>query len=195
MKYLLILALAFCVGNATCQIEATTKAGKTVLLKDDSTWSYKPITIDSTPVTGCERLIVTKTDNVTGDTYTGSIKKLIVSQDQKTGFWMSFYLSESFIGLTIKVFGVGSCIDTDAAIYILFKDGTRRTLRNTTEYNCDNKFYAMLGRKGDSAKYADVCVKDIDIIRVYNGDKSMERKFTTQNAIDFRKTMQCLTSL
>jgi len=106
-------------------------------------------------VTSDSVYIISKTDDMSGKTYTYMNKgMLIINETQTIGFKLSPYIKNdlSMPMITAKIIGIGSCHETDEII-ILFTDGQKITTKSWNKFNCD----------GDA--YFNMSSKDIELLR------------------------------
>ncbi len=178
------------------QIEVITPEGKTAILKSDGTWKYKTEeSVKETDNVGCSDLIETTSDKVTGKTYTGSKGKIIVaSEDNKKGFGISLLKGQTSIIVSIQAVGAGNCIDDDAKMNVLFRDGTRLEMINQGKFNCDASFTLYLGGSfGFKKQLKMLCEKEIETLRVWTSKSYVERDFTTSESAKLMNSLSCIS--
>jgi len=177
------------------QVKTINKDGKAIILNDDGTWRYDDSNSETIPSLDCSDLITTYLDKVTGFTGRASKEPIIVSKDLKNGF--RFYLIEknSIFVINLTVFGANSCIDETNKMNILFRDGTRLEFINNADYNCDGKFYLFFGGLYGRIKLLEqLMTKEIEIMRIGTTQGSVDMDFTSENSLQFMKSLECLSS-
>ena len=177
------------------QVKTINKDGKAIILNDDGTWRYDDSNSETIPSLDCSDLITTYLDKVTGFTGRASKEPIIVSKDLKNGF--RFYLIEknSIFVINLTVFGASSCIDETNKMNILFRDGTRLEFINNADYNCDGKFYLFFGGLYGRIKLLEqLMTKEIEIMRIGTTQGSVDMDFTSENSLQFMKSLECLSS-
>ncbi|RXM42585.1 hypothetical protein [Flavobacterium sp. YO12] len=201
IKTVLLLLLIIFNCQLFAQVSAKTSDGKEVVLLNDGTWKYKEVLtkgkVESTVSAGsCEQLIITKVDKMTGKSSTSSKDVLIVSKDGgKNGFGIFFLKSDKSIIMSIKAVGAGSCIDDNANMNVLFRDGTRLELKNDGKFNCDGKytqyFGDLFGHKEEQLLFQ---TKEIETIRIWTSKSYVEENFTKKQSKEFMQSMECLSN-
>jgi probable DNA metabolism protein len=108
--------------------------------------------------------------------------KIVVSTDGKTGFAISLFLNTNNAGFILgidAVDGRGGCVEEKSNIYILFVDGSRLTLTNQSEFNCDGKLRVYFGSGLDEMKSLyELMSKRIQAMRVFTMKTSIEEDFS-----------------
>ena len=123
MRTVLLIALSCYCLPAICQIEATTKDGKKIILNSDGTWKYaeqsavKAVGIN----TDCSELITNQVDKVTGKTTRTTKESIIASKDRKNGLLMLLFDNNGTLILLTTAVGAGACIDDANKMNILFE--------------------------------------------------------------------------
>lgn len=193
LTVMLILTVSF--GQSE---EATTAAGKKVILNTDGTWKYAEIKKDTAKVNSsdCSNWITTETDKVSGNTTTTGISTLVVSTDGGNEGFGIFMMKSSQGGLIliIQAAGAGNCIDKGAKINILFTDGSRLELASDGDFNCKAKATVYFGGVfGKKKQLAELKTKKIQTMRVWTSDSYVEKDFTEDNQAEFYNVINCLT--
>lgn len=120
----------------------------------------------------CNTFISTSTDEVTGKSLT-SIKGPIVGKSE-TGKQLGISIIQGSTGSIIVAFrtnGMAGCVDQNSEINILFQDGSRASLNNVKDFNCDGEGVVYFGGvfRGKDL-YKQLQTKAIKTIR-FNGSK------------------------
>lgn len=195
--FLTLTLLLISTLSLTAQTEATTKDGKKVILNDNGTWEFvKNTTLESNISFECSDLISTETDKMTGKSFTGAKKTLIVSDDGgKNGFGIYLMNSSNSMIFSIKAVGAGSCIDDDNKMNVLFRDGTRLELQNDGKFNCDAKFTLYFnGAFGKKKQLEMFKTKEIETMRIWTSKSYVEKDFTKEQSTLLMKTVECLSN-
>jgi hypothetical protein len=201
MKLLsIVFILAFGLSAFGQNIEATTKDGQKIILKPDKTWEYKEnkIAAVSEPLGDCSKYTETATDRMTDRVYSSGKESVIVSDDRgKTGIAISLITSGSSLIFSIKAVDKDSgCIDENAAVLILFTDGSKITLKSDGKFNCDGKvtvyFGGVFGRRDD---LEELSTKKIKAMRVNTRKSLVEEDFTDSQATELFNQINCLRKL
>lgn len=196
MKQLLaITILLLTTMTVYCQIEATTKDGKKVVLNNDGTWKYAENITESQISYACVDIIKDETDKMTGKSTRSGKEPILISKDGKNGF--GFYLLEgaNSIIMSITVVGAGSCIDDTNKMNILFRDGSRLELVNNAKFNCDSNFTLYFGSVfGKKKELEQLRSKEIETMRIWTSKSYVEEDFSLENSKLFMKTMSCLVT-
>jgi hypothetical protein len=144
----------------------------------------------------CKALIESNTDRVTGKTITSGRDPIVVANKAKTEGFVSLLLlakdGESVIW-SLTAVGASACVDDDSKAYVLFTDGTRLSVINDADFNCDREFTTYYGDvfEGDAA-LSQLASKTIEILRVETLVGYVERKFSKKQADTLRDSLQCL---
>lgn len=203
MKTSLLTILIFTIFtcNSIAQTEATTSKGKKVILNDDGTWKYKEMPAATNTETSnlsgdCNKYIETTEDKVTGKSTTASKNMLIVSKDGgKKGFGIFLMKGEKSVIISIQAVGAGGCIDDDAKMNILFRDGTRLELTNDGKFNCDAKYTLYFGGYFGKKKELELLkTKEIETMRIWTSKSYVEENFTDDQSNELLKSLNCISS-
>ena len=155
-----------------------------------------PPVVRKPPNLDCSALIAVER-SIDKDRFVGVLKKLVVSQDAKTGFAISFYKTKHGpIIWTTNVMGSGMCIDEDTKMNLILKDGTTFKFGNEGGNNCEGNFKLYFG--GTSGKeYAFEIIQQMDIraIRIWSSKFSADQFFHEYDAAIFKSAMNCLLNL
>ncbi len=174
------------------QTEATTSDGKKVLLKDDGTWEYAKT--DTSKQTGaCEDYIEVYTDKMTGESNVGAIKKIILTENSTKGITIYCMLDKSqktFI-MSCKAIGEG-CIDDNAKVNLLFKDGTRKEVIASSNFNCKGSVPIYSGGGfGNKTLLELLSTKELETIRISTSRGFIQEDFK-EKGNDLLQTIKCL---
>ena len=197
--FIAFLILSFNLTISYAQTEATTKDGKKVILNENKTWEYAKTeeknTETKSEIKDCNTYISIETDKVTGKSTTASKKTLIISSDGgKTGFGIFMMKISETVVLSIQAAGSGSCIDEDAKMNILFRDGTRLEVTNNGKFNCERKFTLYLGGQIGGTKNLELLkAKEIETMRVWTSKSYVEKDFSSTESKQFMQTISCLS--
>lgn len=161
--------------------------------------------------TDCDKLIALKEDNVTGSTFYTLLEEFNVSQSSNStkGFNIlvmkvtdedeSLNEGEYMLSIRIIVLGGGSCVNEGDKINILFRDGTRMTLANDTDFNCEAEvsidFHNIFGKENRKNELTLLSAKEIEIMRVWTMDEFVEVEFTENQSSKFKEIMNCMAQI
>jgi uncharacterized protein YxeA len=145
----------------------------------------------------CSQLIVTDVDKVTGKETVGANKTLIVSDDGgETGF--GIYIArgnKSSIIFSILAVGAGGCIEDDAVMNVLFRDGTRVKLTNSGKFNCDSHYTQVFGNGfGNKKELEFFRTKQVETIRIWVGSDYVQKDFELEQSEQLLYTINCLSN-
>jgi hypothetical protein len=149
----------------------------------------------------CSSLIETKTDRVTGKSHTGTREPLITKNEAKDeGIASQLFLgnsggrsNKSSVIWALSVVGASACVDDDNKAYVLFTDGSRLSVTNDGDYNCDRRFVTYYGGMfGKSSELKQLSEKTIEVIRVTTRKGSVERDLSSEQAKELRDSFQCM---
>jgi hypothetical protein len=142
----------------------------------------------------CSKYIVTKTDKMTGKTSTTIIKPIVLSINKGKTVIDIDMIYEEILMLSITATESGSgCCDKGDEINILFKDGSRLTLYNKLDFNCDGED-AMYFQTSTVKELIQLKSKKITTIRVNKSKSYIEIDFTDQQASLFMNSISCLST-
>lgn len=145
----------------------------------------------------CSQLIVTDVDKVTGKETVGAKKTLIVSDDGgETGFGIYIMRRDrGSIIFSILAVGAGGCIDDDAIMNVLFRDGTRAKLTNDGKFNCDSHYTQVFGNGfGNKKELEFFKTKQVETIRIWVGTDYVQKDFELQQSEQLLYTVNCLSN-
>lgn len=200
-SFLLLVWMVFHLSGFA-QTPATTDEGTKVLLFDDGHWEAapKPAEPATTNVgeSSCEEFTMVLEDVMEGTTTLAAKENLVVSQDGGTEGIAFLMLNPDIPGKHITVIsivsvGAARCIDDDDEIVVLFTDGTRMTLDNRNEFNCQGKSKVYVGGLFTSASTEQALIsKTIQRMRVKTSNGFVEEEFSAEQGEQFRRTLECL---
>lgn len=155
-----------------------------------------PVVVRTPPNLDCGALINVQR-SIDKQSFTGTLKKLVVSADSKTGFVISFMKTRHEpIVWTTKVIGTGICIDENTKMALIFKGGTTFNFANEGPANCDGNFKLRFGGEaGNDIAFDLMKEKDIRAIRIWNSKFSSDQFVHEYDAAIFRSAMNCLLDL
>ena len=121
-----------------------------------------PPVVRKPPNLDCSALILVER-SIDKEKFVGVLKKLVISEDSKTGFNISFYKTRNGpIIWTTNVMGSGICMDEDTKMNLILKDGTTFKFTNEGGANCEGNFKLYFG--GTSGKeYAFEIIQKMDV--------------------------------
>lgn len=156
-----------------------------------------PVVKRPPPNLDCSALIAVQR-SIDKEKFVGVLRKLVVSEDSKTGFVISFYKTKHGpIIWTTNLMGYpGACIDEDTKMNVILKDGTTFKFTNEGGKNCEGNFKLYFG--GNSGKeYAFELIQSMDIraIRVWNSRISEDEFFAEDHAAIFKAAMHCILNI
>ncbi len=123
-------------------------------------------------------------DEMEGDTSYRSKDWLTISNDnpEKVIYvWMEKEGYDGSINVCFNVHGSGNCIDDNNRIIILFKDKTKIDKIGISKYNCDNNSWFSF----EDEEIQFLKGKDIDKIRVYTREGSVQEEFSSKQSKEF----------
>jgi hypothetical protein len=129
------------------------------------------------PNDNCANCIETIYDKVTGNSYAVGIRRLVISDDGKTGFAIRTQGSNNSILLNFEIVERGAgCVDDRASIYILFRDGSRlATKSSNTVFNCDGDAPLYFGNVfGRGSDLEELKTKPIETVRIHTLKSSVQ---------------------
>ena len=146
----------------------------------------------------CADLISTKTDKMTGKTYTSNKEFLYISGKNRTGFRILCMKTTTYI--TIAIWdneGVTSSYrsDDDDELEILFRDGSKLVLANDRQcYGVDFIIYfdSVFGKK---KQLNELTTKEIETIRVWTSYGPVQQDFSNEQSKILMNTLKCLSQL
>ncbi len=190
LLFIVLFSLSIFGQNKT----ATTEDGKKVILKPDKTWDFVKEVSSNTTEGDCSDYIQSRTDKMTGNSYSHIKEPLIISTDGKTGFKISLLESKGAIIFSITVVKSGfGCVDDDASIIILFDDNTRITLITNTKFNCKGDVTTYFkGVFGKEDQLRQLTEKKIQAIRVNSRNGLADQDFSETDAAKFQRSLICL---
>jgi hypothetical protein len=146
-----------------------------------------PLNLDCTALVGIER-------DITSDSWFGESRKIIVSDDSKLGFSISFLNTKKgpVTWITTLLEG-GHCIDETNKMIVVFKDGNRLQLVNDGKSNCTGTFTLYFtGVYGKETSLEAFKKMEISSMRVYYTKGYVDGSFTEENALRFKAALNCL---
>lgn len=135
--------------------------------------------------------IEVKVDEMEGDTVYRSKDWLTISNEntQKViHLWMEKDGYNGSIDILFNVHGSGNCIDDENRIIILFKDKTKIDKYGISKFNCNNNSWVSF--EGEEVEY--LKSKEIDKIRVYTTEGSVQEELNTKQSKEFLTTINHL---
>jgi len=198
MKYLFIIVACVLLFNVNLysQEEVILKDGSVIIVNDNGTWNLKNVEASSdTLVKDCSSLIISKTDKMTGKTIIGLNEPIIVIDNAKQKpIVLSLQWKDENTFTLIAVVDHG-CIEENALMIVLFRDGTKIQLGNDFGFNCKNYYVCYLGWKYHRKdQLAELLIKEIDIIRVYTSNGFLEASFNVTQSQIFLQALNCLAN-
>lgn len=199
MRILIIILFVFVSRISLAQIiHATTENGKKVILNNNGSWKYdveNNLPENKSDNIDCSNWIIKQEDKVSGSSVLTMKNPIIVSQDGgENGLIIRLVFSSNTIILNIIANGAGRCIDKNAKINILFKDGSRMELLNESDFNCKGSatiyFGGIFGKKN---KLIDFKNKNIETIRVWTSDSYVQETLDEEQSMNFRSALNCLS--
>lgn len=165
-----------------------------ILLYDNGTWEYlekKEIISDS--CFSRDDLIVKTVDKMTNEVSV-HLKELIQifnkNNEERISFYAGSALNADYLFLNIYAYGAGNCINEDNEIIILFRDGSKFTLAQTGDFNCDNSFTLFLTKDQYKREINLLSSFEIETIRVYTTDSYVEQDLTSEQSKKIQKSIQ-----
>jgi hypothetical protein len=133
-------------------------------------------------------------DEMTNDTTFRSKELLSVSNVRKEDGFIIRMEKSGYDGspwILFNTYGSGNCIDNDNRIIILFTDKSKIDTQGSSKFNCNNNSWLYLG----SEYIEDMKNKNIEKVRVYTMNGSVEETFTPKQSEEFRVTFKYLIDL
>jgi hypothetical protein len=141
----------------------------------------------------CSKYIVTKTDKMTGETSTMITNTIVLSKNKGKSKIEIDLIYQEFLMIMFTAIEEGSgCCDKGDIVNILFKDGSRISLYNRGDFNCDGDWssYFLSNKDKDLIQLKS---KFISTIRVNKTKSWVEIDLTDQQAALFRQSINCLS--
>jgi hypothetical protein len=141
----------------------------------------------------CAKLVIQKTDRVTGNQSRAMSEPILVSKDDSKGIILNIYESkQGQITFYIKPVGASNCIEEGQKVNILFRDGTRTELLNASSFNCDGDIFIFMGGAYfGTKKWKELAAKEIEVMRVWTKDGYVEEEFTEENSRNLKQAFNC----
>lgn len=143
----------------------------------------------------CEDLIQSVTDKVTGKSRTQTAESIFVSSDQETGFSLYLMVTDSkTLVFNISVLSETlRCVDEGDEANILFRDGSRLTLKSAGDFNCEGSFTVYFGDVfGKKKELRQLMEKEIETMRVWGRGKEEEQDFSEEDSKRLLTVFKCL---
>ena len=187
-SFFLILISPLCFS----QIQAVTKDGQNVLLFNNGTWKYNETSISVEPSTqGCENLFKRIENEENGDVSYSLVDDIIVF-DGINGFSLNLTKKNNTVHAEANVVSANDCIDDNANINLTFMDGSRLLLVSDSKSNCRAEvFIDFLGVYGKEAEFYQLSTKEIQSIRIWTTDGSVEQHLSRDKAAEFINAFSC----
>jgi len=177
------------------QTEATTKSGVKVLLHQNGTWTYND----------CSQLLETKT-YTGGKVMTSAKENIKISTDNGvTGIDIALIKGTEAVILNFTNLSKAVlCVNKNAPMIVEFGDGTKTTLVNPTDLNCNGRFACFLGENLGNVKDLELLklkkIKKVTIEYTDTENGAIKKNlsvftFNDAQADKFMKTIQCLSNL
>ena len=142
----------------------------------------------------CSTLMKSEKDEFTGKVMTSIAEGIVVSDDETTGFGINLFSRDDndLIFLTIKTVGAGNCVEERDRIYINFVDGSKMELVHMGGFDCDATATVYFGRGyGNRRKLKELSEKRIEAMRVWVGDKYVDKRFSGENSLALMNAVRC----
>jgi hypothetical protein len=144
----------------------------------------------------CNDYIDVSEDRMTGNVTVSSKDIIIVSSDGgSSGFGILLMQgSGKTLIMSVTAVGGGNCIDDDASMIILFRDGSRLNLTNNGSFNCDGRFTQYFGGVfGKKSQLDQLMTKEIEAMRVNMRRGFVEEDFDENHSLSLKRTLICLS--
>lgn len=170
-----------------------TETNENVLLHDNGTWEYieKKDLINNLDFSRDE--LISKTVDKMTNRISIHVKELIPIFNQNTEEGISFYagnqLNANHLFLSFYAYGAGNCIDEDNEIIVLFRDGSKFTLRQSGDFNCDNSFTLLLTKDQYKREIDLLSSIEIETMRIYTTDSYVEQDLTPEQSKKIQKSI------
>lgn len=194
MRDLLILMLIVFPLIVFSQISATTDNGKKVILHENGTWEYEK---EKTKVKiknhECNTIIETLEDKMTGQISQIMSKPITITNSNSEGILISLIKAKGVIAFSTSVVSDMPCIEKGGKIYLLFEDGSRFTLLNILDFNCDgNSMAAFSITTNNEDALEKFKNKKLDSVRVVFSKGSADFKLGKKQAEKLKNGFLCL---
>ena len=141
----------------------------------------------------CNDLIKSGTDKVTGRD-SKSTKEIYLFSNDGGGFSIScVHVSSSIKALLFIVNEGDVCIDGESNCRVLFRDGSKLSFKNDTDFNCRGAFWTYFG--GTYGGYRQLRIfakKEVETIRIEKRVGFEQVDLTNEASKLLIKTMQCM---
>lgn len=164
--------------------------GKKIVLNDNFTWSYEDEEKkenDNTNV-DCEEVIIKSVDEFTGETY--YITDYLGITSETNGLLIYWYKYRNSFGITSIIENKNCFIEASKAI-VLFDDGTKIDIVNSSGLNCKGQFSSIIGNlKKDGQLFDGKNIKAIRYIDASN--RYIDFNVPPQDGERLYTMLQCL---
>lgn len=133
-------------------------------------------------------------DKMTGETLGKPLTLLNGSTNKGLIINWRFDPKTNGTSLLIKPINAGYCVDKGSPIYFLFKDGTKLTLNNQSNFNCDDKVeVSFQGAFHKEMEFKFLKTKKIEMIRVMTSTSNVAYSLSGFQATEFMNTATCIS--
>lgn len=146
----------------------------------------------------CNNYVTREYDKMSGDTYLRSKEPLFLTDNRSYSIdimMLNPLQSTENIDLILifKVNGAGNCISEENIINVLFEDGERMNIQNTSKMNCDNEFVIYFGSSyNNKDQLYKLRKKRISALRVWTTKGYIQSDLTKNNGITLTSTFDCI---
>ncbi len=144
----------------------------------------------------CAKCINAGYDERSGDAMKKSVPIKLVNEENNKGMIINwrYYTETGKATLAINPINAGYCIDNNAPIFFFFEDGSRLTLRNQFNFNCDDKIeVSFTGIFQDKEEFKVLSKKKLSLIRVVTSTSFVEHNLNASQAEEFKTIAQCIS--
>jgi hypothetical protein len=135
---------------------------------------------------------------MTGDTYLRSKESLFLTDNKSYSIDIMMFnplkSTENIdLMLIFRVNGASNCISEENVINVLFVDGERMNIKNTSKMNCDNEFVVYFGSNYENKdQLAKLRKKRISALRVWTTKGYVQSDISTNNGNTLASTFDCI---
>ncbi len=144
----------------------------------------------------CAKCINAGYDERTGDAMKKSVPIKLVNQDSNKGMIINwrYYTETGKATLAINPINAGYCIDNNAPIFFFFEDGSKLTLKNQFNFNCDDKIeVSFTGMLKEIDEFKALSAKKLSLIRVVTSTSYVEHNLNASQAEEFKTIAKCIS--
>ena len=196
-KFVLLLSITSNLFHVYSQTNEISEECKQTTLYENDKEEYVKDEPKESPIYECKDVISIKTGKVTENVIAESKKILFITNDGgKTGFNISVSKQQETIILSIAASGIENRINKEDKMDVVFNDGTKIKLINTSKFKYFPKFVIYLGNnQGNKDKLETFKSKEIKTLRVRSLQGNFEKNLTSLQSKLLMKTFECIDDI